>query len=71
MMVDAGLTPSEALQSATSVAARCMRVDRDLGTLQAGNWADLLVLDASPLERIANIRRQQSVWISGERVGGR
>jgi imidazolonepropionase-like amidohydrolase len=71
MMVDAGLTPPQAIQSATSVAARCMRVDRDLGTLEAGKWADLLVLDASPLERIANVRRQRSVWIGGERVGAR
>ena len=71
MMVDAGMTASEALQSATSIAARCMRADGELGTLQAGKWADLLVLDASPLERISNIRRQQSVWIAGERIGGR
>ena len=71
MMVDAGMTPAEALRSATSVAARCMRVDRDLGTLQVNKWADLLVLDASPLERISNIRRQHSVWIVGERIGTR
>ena len=70
MMVDAGLTPADALRSATSVAARCMRVDRDLGTLQVNRWADLLVLDASPLDRISNIRRQHSVWIGGARVGG-
>jgi imidazolonepropionase-like amidohydrolase len=68
LMVDAGLTPSEAIQSATSVAARCMRVDRELGTLEVNKWADLLVLDASPLEQISNIRRQQSVWIGGERI---
>ena len=70
MMVDAGLTPAQALHAATSGAARCMRVDGELGTLQTGKWADLLVLDASPLERIANIRRQHSVWIGGE-VGNR
>jgi imidazolonepropionase-like amidohydrolase len=71
MMVDAGMTPAEALRSATSVAARCMRVDSALGTLEVNKWADLLVLDASPLVRISNIRRQRSVWIGGERIGVR
>jgi imidazolonepropionase-like amidohydrolase len=71
MMVDAGMSPAEALHAATAGAAACMHVDRDLGTLEAGKWADMLVLDASPLERISNIRRQHSVWIGGVRVNGR
>ncbi|HYW49137.1 MAG TPA: amidohydrolase family protein [Gemmatimonadaceae bacterium] len=71
MMVDAGLTPAQALHAATAGAAACMRIDRELGTLERGKWADLLVLDASPLERITNIRRQHSVWIAGRRVTDR
>lgn len=71
MMVDAGLTPAQALHAATAGAARCMRIDRELGTLERGKWADMLVLDASPLERIANIRRQHSVWIGGEAISWR
>lgn len=69
MMVDAGLTPTQALQSATRDAARCLKLDADLGTLEAGKVADFVVLDASPLERISNIRKQHSVWIGGVRVG--
>ncbi len=65
MMVDAGLTPAQVLSAATLNAARCMHVDRELGTLEPGKWADLLVLHASPLERIGNVRRQHSVWIGG------
>ncbi len=68
MMVDAGLTPRQAITSATRDAARCMHVDLDLGTLETGKWADFVVLDASPLERISNVRRIQSVWIAGNQV---
>jgi imidazolonepropionase-like amidohydrolase len=68
MMVDAGLTPAQALLSATRDAARCMQVDRDLGTLEPGKWADFVVLDASPLQRISNVRKQHGVYIGGVRL---
>lgn len=68
MMVDAGLTPRQVLASATRDAAACMQIDKELGTLEPGKWADFVVLDASPLERISNVRRQHSVWIGGRRV---
>ncbi|MEP7345908.1 MAG: amidohydrolase family protein, partial [Gemmatimonadaceae bacterium] len=65
LMVKAGLTPRQALTSATRDAARCMKIDREVGTLQPGKWADFVVLDASPLADISNIRRISSVWIAG------
>ena len=68
MMVKAGLTPRQALASATRDAARCMKIDRDLGTIEAGKWADFVVLDASPLTDIANIRRIASVYVAGNQV---
>jgi imidazolonepropionase-like amidohydrolase len=68
LMVQAGLTPRQALVSATRDAARCMKIDAELGTLEAGKWADFVVLDASPLSNIANIRRISSVWIAGNRI---
>jgi imidazolonepropionase-like amidohydrolase len=68
MMVQAGLTPRQALVSATRDAARCMKIDTELGTLETGKWADFVVLDASPLSNIANIRRISSVWTAGNRV---
>jgi imidazolonepropionase-like amidohydrolase len=68
MMVQAGLTPRQALASATRDAARCMKLDRELGTLEAGKRADFVVLDASPLTDIANIRRIASVYVAGNPV---
>ena len=67
-MVSAGLTPRQALTAATRDAARCMKLDRDLGTIEPGKWADFVVLDANPLADIANVKRIASVWIAGNRV---
>jgi imidazolonepropionase-like amidohydrolase len=67
-MVKAGMTAAQALRSATSVAARCMGLDRELGTIEPGKWADFVVLDGNPLADISNVRRISSVWIAGNRV---
>jgi imidazolonepropionase-like amidohydrolase len=67
-MVSAGLTPRQALTAATRDAARCMKLDRDLGTLEPGKWADFVVLDADPLTNISNVKRIASVWIAGNQV---
>jgi len=57
LYVEAGFTPMEALQAATIVPARAMKLDDQLGTIEPGKRADLVVLDANPLERIQNIRK--------------
>ena len=67
-MVSAGLTPRQALVAATRDAALCMKLDHDLGTIEPGKWADFVVLDASPLRFISNVRRISSVWIAGNSV---
>jgi imidazolonepropionase-like amidohydrolase len=56
LYVEAGLTPMEALQAATIVAARAMKMDADLGSIERGKRADLVVLNANPLDAIRNIR---------------
>jgi imidazolonepropionase-like amidohydrolase len=56
LYVEAGFTPMEALQAATIVSARAMRLEGELGTIERGKRADLVVLDANPLESIHNIR---------------
>jgi imidazolonepropionase-like amidohydrolase len=66
-MVKAGLTPMQTLVSATGGAAGVMKLDQ-LGTVQPGKWADLLVLNANPLTDIRNTRQIDSIWIAGRRL---
>ncbi len=68
MMVDSGLTPMQAIVSATGDAARCYKKNGELGTLAAGAAADLLILGANPLDNIRNTRTIEQVWISGKRA---
>ncbi|PYR58273.1 MAG: amidohydrolase [Acidobacteria bacterium] len=68
LMAKAGLTPRQVLASATRDAARCMKIDATLGTLEAGKWADFVVLNADPLVDIKNTRSIDSVWIAGNRI---
>ncbi|PYV28798.1 MAG: amidohydrolase, partial [Acidobacteria bacterium] len=71
LMVDAGLTPLEAITCATRNAAEALGVGATLGTLEAGKQADFLVLDANPLDAIRNTEKLSAVWQAGRRVGGR
>ena len=66
-MVNAGLTPMQTLVAATGGAARAMKLDQHMGTIQPGKRADLLVLNANPLTDIKNTRRIHSVWVGGRR----
>ena len=72
LYVEAGFTPMEALQAATIVSARAMRLDGELGTIERGKRADLDVLDANPLDQIRNIRSVRWTISGGPdvRVGG-
>ena len=65
---EAGMAPMEILKSATSNIARAYRVDRDLGTLEVGKVADLVVLEANPLESARNYRRIAMVVKDGKVV---
>ena len=68
MMVKAGLTPMQALVAGTGGAAHVWRLEQNLGTIQPGKQADLLVLNANPLADIRNTRQIDSVWIGGRRL---
>ena len=68
MMTKAGLTPRQALTAATRDAARCMKIDSEVGTLERGKWADFVALDADPLSDISNVKKIDSVWMAGNKV---
>lgn len=68
MMVDAGLTPMQAIVSATGDAARCHGKAGQFGTIAAGAAADLLILNANPLDNIRNTRNIDAVWINGKKA---
>ena len=68
-LIGAGLSTPDVLRMATLEGAKAMRMDAQIGTIDAGKTADLVVLDANPLENIANTRRvsgvmAQGVWLS-------
>jgi imidazolonepropionase-like amidohydrolase len=65
LYVEAGFTPLEALQAATIVPARAMKMDGDSGTVEVGKRADFDILDANPLEDIHNVRSVRSVVANG------
>jgi len=65
LFVEGGMTPLEAIQCATILPARAMKLDRDLGTVEAGKKADLAIFDADPLDRIANIETASAVVRAG------
>jgi imidazolonepropionase-like amidohydrolase len=68
LMAKAGLTPKQVLLSATRDAARCQKLDRDLGTLEANKWADFVVLNADPLADISNTKKIADVYVAGNKV---
>jgi imidazolonepropionase-like amidohydrolase len=65
MYVEAGMTPMQAIESATRVPAESMGLARDTGTIEPGKRADLIVLNADPLAQIANIRKLRWVVVNG------
>jgi imidazolonepropionase-like amidohydrolase len=65
LLVKGGLTPLDALRTATINPARFLRRERELGTVTAGKLADLVLLEANPLEDIVNTRRIAAVVMNG------
>jgi imidazolonepropionase-like amidohydrolase len=69
LLAGSGLTPLEALQSATLGPAEFFRATDSLGTVEPGKVADLVLLDASPLDDIANVGKISAVCAHGALLG--
>lgn len=71
LLTQAGLTPKDALLSATVCAAQVLRKEKDVGTIQPGRYADCVLLDANPLQDIRNARRIHTVFLNGRKIDRR
>jgi imidazolonepropionase-like amidohydrolase len=65
-MQAAGMTPIQVITASTLSAARAMRLDERIGSLEAGKEADLLLLSADPAANVSNFRKLHSVMRGGE-----
>ena len=73
-LVEAGMSPMQALQAATGLAAECLDLERDIGTIEKGKWADLVAVEGDPLQDIRVLqdpRRIKLVMKGGATVIGR
>jgi hypothetical protein len=66
LLVQAGLTPMESLQTATINPARFLGMEKDLGTIEKGKVANLVLLDADPVSDIRNTQKIDSVVLKGK-----
>jgi imidazolonepropionase-like amidohydrolase len=65
LMVEAGFTPEEAIRAATVVASKHLAMDADIGTLEAGKYADLVAVTADPLKTISELESVDFVMKGG------
>ncbi|HEY4935163.1 MAG TPA: amidohydrolase family protein [Puia sp.] len=66
LYVDAGLSPMAAIQSATIIPARVMRMESKTGSIEVGKRADIILVDENPLDNIRNIRKINTVIKGGQ-----
>ncbi|MFN7966280.1 MAG: amidohydrolase family protein [Acidobacteriota bacterium] len=67
LYVEAGMTPLQAIQSATLVDARLLRMEGKIGTLKPGAFADIVAVKGNPLDDITTLERPVAVFKQGER----
>jgi imidazolonepropionase-like amidohydrolase len=65
LMVDAGIKSLDALKAATSQAARVLRIDKDVGTVERGKRADLIAVEGDPTQDITAVTRVRQVFRRG------
>ena len=70
LLVQAGLTPAQALVAGTATSARAMNLLADRGTLEVGKRADFVLVSGKPWETISDVRRTERVFLDGQAVFG-
>lgn len=68
LLVTAGLTPMQAIESATLVSAKALGVDKERGSIAAGKLADLVLVDGAPERDIRDIEKTSRVWLAGREI---
>jgi len=68
MLVEAGLSPYEAIEAGTRNAAEAMGKSDEFGTIEAGKRADLILLEDNPLDDVSNIQNRAGVMVRGRRL---
>jgi imidazolonepropionase-like amidohydrolase len=66
IMVDAGIPPLEVIKIATSNGAQALDIERDVGTIEPGKQADMIVLSENPLDDISNTKKIEAVIDNGQ-----
>jgi imidazolonepropionase-like amidohydrolase len=65
LLVDYGMTPTDALRTATSTTAKVLRMENDIGAVRQGLFADLIAVEGDPTKSIAALRRVKFVMKGG------
>ena len=65
LLADAGLTPREAIASATTIAAKTLDMDNEIGRIAVGYSADLIALDGNPLDDVRRLEKVDWVMVRG------
>ena len=66
-MVEAGVKPMRVIEAWSKYSSQALGIDKNFGTLEKGKVADLVVLDASPLEDMRNTRKIHAVYLGGKK----
>jgi imidazolonepropionase-like amidohydrolase len=67
-LTHAGFSNYEALKAATSVNAEIIGLEKDVGSISSGKFADFVILNGNPLENIEDVRKVGTVFKGGERI---